>query len=179
MSDEVGMESSNYETEFDDVLTEIQIKNLRYAKYAFILAVMNYIIALFSPQIILLGDALVNIHLLDIYELAPSYGRRLIFFETISIVFTTLNIYIYHFNKRLQFQKVRLNSTIAIGGASIAAIEILKFSTLSLNSVFTIEYVGYVAKLGLGFYTLIFANFFMLVGIWMDKYLRIPPSSPE
>lgn len=179
MSDEVGLGSSNYEKEFDDVLTEIQKRNLRYAKYAFILAVMNYIIALFSPQIILFGDALVNIHLIDIYTLAPSYGRRLMFFESLSILFTTFNIYIYHFNKRLQYQKIRLNSTIAIGSASIAAIEILKFSTLSLNRVFTIEYVGYVAKLGLGFYTLIFANLLMLVGIWMDKYLRLPYNSPE
>ena len=179
MSNEVGIESSNYEDEFDDVLTEIQKRNLRYAKYAFILAVMNYIIALFSPQITLIGDALVNINLIDIYSLAPSYGRRLIFFESISILFTTFNIYIYHFNKRLQYQKIRLNSTIAIGGASIAAIDILKFSTLSLNNVFTLEYVGYVSKLGLGFYTLIFANFFVLVGVWMDKYLRLPRSSPE
>ena len=133
MSDEVGTGTSNYEDEFNNVLTEIQKRNLRYAKYAFILAVMNYIIALFSPQIILLGDALVNIDLIDIYALAPSYGRRLMFFESLSILFTTLNIYIYHFNKRLQYQKIRLNSTIAIGSASIAAIEILKFSTLSSN----------------------------------------------
>ncbi|MFV2016393.1 MAG: hypothetical protein ACC656_13260, partial [Candidatus Heimdallarchaeota archaeon] len=101
------------------------------------------------------------------------------FFESISIVFTTFNIYIYHFNRRLQYQKVRLNSTIAIGSASFAAIEIMKFGTLSIQTVFTLEYVGYVAKLGFAFYTLIFANFFMLVGVWLDKYLRMPRSSPE
>ena len=106
MSNEVVSDSSNYDDEFDLVLTEIQKRNLRYAKYAFILAVMNYIIALFSPQIILIGDALVNVDLIDIYSLSPTLGKRLIFFESLSILFTTFNIYIYHFNKRLQYQKV-------------------------------------------------------------------------
>ncbi|OLS28198.1 MAG: hypothetical protein HeimC2_08530 [Candidatus Heimdallarchaeota archaeon LC_2] len=166
--------SSEYNDEFDDFLTEIQKKNLRYAKYAFILAVMNYIIALFSPQIILLGESLVRLHLLDIYSLAPDAGRRLFILELMSIIFTTFNISIYHFNRPLQFEKVRLNSTIAIGSASFAAIEILKFNTLSLNTIFSLEYVDYVSKLGLAFYALIFANFFVLAGIWTDKFLRMP-----
>ena len=167
------MDTSKYDDEFDAFLTEIQKKNLRYAKYAFILAVMNYIIALFSPQIMLIGESLVRLDLIDIYSLAPDAGRRLFVLEFICIIFTTFNISIYHFNRPLQYEKVRLNSTIAIGSASFAAIEILKFNTLSLNTIFTLEYVDYVSKLGLSFYTLIFANFFVLVGVWTDKYLRM------
>ncbi|MHA2029627.1 MAG: hypothetical protein ACW99A_06075 [Candidatus Kariarchaeaceae archaeon] len=165
--------------DFDSYLSDIQKRNLRYAKYAFILAVMNYVIALFSPQIVLLGDALIKLTVIDIYTLAPDTGRRLIIFEIISIVFATFNISIYHFNRTLQYEKVRFNSTIAIGSGSIAAIEIMKFRTLSVNTVFTIQYVGYVSKLGLAFYTLLFANFFMFVGIWMDKYLRMPKSKQK
>ncbi len=170
---------SEYDDEFDAFLTEIQKKNLRYAKYAFILAAMNYIIALFSPQIILLGESLVRLTLIDIYSLAPDAGRRIFFLEFISIIFATFNISIYHFNRPLQYEKVRLYSTIAIGSASFAAIEILKFNTLSLNTIFTFKYVGYVSKLGLAFYALIFANFLMLVGIWTDKYLRLPKTEEK
>jgi hypothetical protein len=162
------------EDDFDSYLSDLQKRNLRYAKYSFILAVMNYIIALFSVQIVLLGDALINLTVIDIYELAPDSGRRLIIFETICILFSTFNIYIYHFNRTFQYEKVRFNSTIAIGSGSLAAIEIMKFSTLSLSTVFTLEYVGYVSELGLAFYTIIFANCFMFIGIWMDKYLRMP-----